>query len=168
MAATAAACQRIWLRNVLGQITSEYIGPITLYIENMPAIDLAKNHVFNGKSKHINIRYHFIRECVEHGEVIVKHVCTKPYVLYWLGREYRQGVVGDILEKKDERGVEDKIWSDLELNQIIGRKVSSLSPSELQRFAIGLIALQKAQVYVFNLPSHHLDVKQRLKAAQVI
>ncbi|XP_074361056.1 secreted RxLR effector protein 161-like [Apium graveolens] len=76
MAAIAAASQGIWLWNVLGQITSEYIGPVTLYIDNMSAIDLAKNPVFNGRSKHIDIRYHFIRECVERDEVIVKHVSS--------------------------------------------------------------------------------------------
>lgn len=73
-----------------------------------------------------------------------------------------------MLEEKDERGVKAEICFHLGLDQIMGRKVSSLSPGELQRFAIGITAVQKAQVYVFNRPSLHLDVKQRLKAAQVI
>ena len=77
MAATAAACQGVWLRNLLGKITDEEIGPVVLYIDNKSAIDLAKNPVFHGRSKHIDIRYHFIRECVERGEIIVKHVCTE-------------------------------------------------------------------------------------------
>lgn len=76
MAATAAACQEIWLRNVLSQITSDYIGPVTLCIDNMSAIDLAKNPMFHGRSKHIDIRYHFIRECVKRGEVVLKHVSS--------------------------------------------------------------------------------------------
>lgn len=76
MAATAAACQGIWLRNVLSQITATKIGPVVLYIDNKSAIDLAKNPVFHGRSKHIDIRFHFIRECVERGEVIVKHIRT--------------------------------------------------------------------------------------------
>lgn len=38
---------------------------------------LMKNPVFHGRSKHIDIRYHFIRECVENGEIIVTHVCGK-------------------------------------------------------------------------------------------
>lgn len=50
------------------------IGPVTLFIDNKSAIDLAKNPVFHGRSKHINIRSHFIRECVERGEIIVKHI----------------------------------------------------------------------------------------------
>lgn len=48
-----------------------------LHIDNKSAIDLAKNPVFHGRSKHIDIRYHFIRECVERGEIVVKHVSTE-------------------------------------------------------------------------------------------
>lgn len=76
MAATAAACQAIWLRKMVGQITGNYIEPVVLYIDNRSAIDLAKNPVFHGRSKHIDIRYHFIRECVENGEIVVKHIST--------------------------------------------------------------------------------------------
>lgn len=65
MAATAPACQWIWLRNLLSGITNISVGPVVLFIDNKFAIDLAKNLVFHGRSKHIDICYHFIRECVE-------------------------------------------------------------------------------------------------------
>lgn len=61
---------------MLSNVTGEKVGPVVLYIDNKSAIDLAKNPVFHGRSKHIDIRFHFIRECVERGEVIVKHVRT--------------------------------------------------------------------------------------------
>ena len=77
MAATAAACQGVWLRNLLTLITDMERGPVVIYIDNKSAIDLAKNPVFHGRSKHIDIPYHFIRECVERGEIILKHVCTE-------------------------------------------------------------------------------------------
>ena len=77
MAATAAACQGIWLRNLLGNITDNLIGPVVLYVDNRSAIDLAKNPVFHGRSKHIDIRYHFIRECVQRGEIVIKHIRTE-------------------------------------------------------------------------------------------
>ena len=60
MAATAAVCQSIWLLNVMQQVTRESIGTVVLYIDNKSAIDLAKNPVFHGRSKHIDVRYHFI------------------------------------------------------------------------------------------------------------
>lgn len=77
MAANAAACQAIWLKNLLTEVTGKYMGPVLLYIDNRSAIDLAKNPVFHGRSKHIDIRYHFIRECVKRGEIVLKHVSTE-------------------------------------------------------------------------------------------
>ncbi|KAL8145519.1 hypothetical protein AgCh_003617 [Apium graveolens] len=76
MAATAASCQAIWLRRLVSHVTGAYIEPVLLYIDNKSAIDLAKNPVFHGRSKHIDIRYHFIRECVENGEIVIKHIST--------------------------------------------------------------------------------------------
>jgi ATP-binding cassette subfamily E protein 1 len=46
--------------------------------------------------------------------------------------------------------------------------VTHLSGGELQRFAIGTVCVQKADVYMFDEPSSYLDVKQRLSAARVI
>ncbi|XP_074362299.1 secreted RxLR effector protein 161-like [Apium graveolens] len=76
MAATAAACQAIWLRKMVSQVTGKHVEPVVLYLDNKSAIDLTKNSVFHGRSKHIDIRYHFIRECVENGDILVKHVST--------------------------------------------------------------------------------------------
>lgn len=63
---------------------------------------------------------------------------------------------------KEELGV------DLELIQVMDRNVGDLSGGELQRFAIAVVAVQNAEIYMFDEPSSYLDVRQRLKAAQVI
>lgn len=77
MAATAAACQGVWLGKLLSRITDTKVYPVVIYIDNKSAIDLAKNPFFHGRSKHIDIRYHFIRECVERREIVIKHVSTR-------------------------------------------------------------------------------------------
>ncbi|CAI5944593.1 unnamed protein product [Closterium sp. NIES-64] len=64
-------------------------------------------------------------------------------------------------------------WSGGELQRFaIGvvweREVEHLSGGELQRFAIGVVAGQLGDIYMFDEPSSYLDVRQRLKAAQVI
>ena len=46
-------------------------------------------------------------------------------------------------------------------------KFLGCSGGELQRFAIAVVAAQKADVYMIDEPSSYLDVRQRLKAAQV-
>ncbi|CAL9126939.1 unnamed protein product [Musa acuminata var. zebrina] len=61
-----------------------------------------------------------------------------------------------------------ELCNDLELNQVIDRNVGDLSGGELQRFAIAVVAIQNAEIYMFDEPSSYLNVKQRLKAAQVI
>ena len=48
----------------------------TIFIDNKSAIQLCKNPVFHDRSKHIEVRYHFIRECIEAGKISVDYVST--------------------------------------------------------------------------------------------
>lgn len=61
--AAVAVCQSVWIGNVLSQVIGDCLGPMILYIDNKSAIVLAKNSVFHGRIKHIDI-----------GEIIIKHV----------------------------------------------------------------------------------------------
>lgn len=72
-----------------------------------------------------------------------------------------------ILSKRDERGRMDDLTDKLDLKQVMDRNVENLSGGELQRFAIAMCAAGKADVYMVDEPSSYLDVRQRLKAAQV-
>jgi len=76
--------------------------------------------------------------------------------------------VGRVLDKKNQRGVKEELIDKLDLKHVLERKVPVLSGGELQRFAIAAVAIQLADVYMFDEPSSYLDIKQRLKAAQVI
>ncbi|GJT47528.1 hypothetical protein Tco_0956243 [Tanacetum coccineum] len=69
-----AACQALWLKRLLSELTGWEEERITLKVDNVSAIALVRNPVFHGRSKHIDIRYHFIRECVENGHINVEHV----------------------------------------------------------------------------------------------
>ena len=50
---------------------------MTLFCDNMSAINISKNHVLHSRTKHIDIRHHFIRELVEDKIVTLEHVATK-------------------------------------------------------------------------------------------
>jgi ATP-binding cassette subfamily E protein 1 len=78
------------------------------------------------------------------------------------------GKVGEILGKKDDKKMMDHYNTELELSHLQEREIKDLSGGELQRFAIGVLCVQDAQVYMFDEPSSYLDVKQRLHAAYVI
>jgi hypothetical protein len=76
MAATTAACQGIWLARLLGEMLNEKPVKPKLLVDNKSAISLSKNPVFHERSKHIDIRYHFIRECVELGSIDIDYIRT--------------------------------------------------------------------------------------------
>ncbi|EOA31932.1 hypothetical protein CARUB_v10015171mg [Capsella rubella] len=92
---------------------------------------------------------------------------TKPQDLEDI-RRYAPGKLGETLEKMDEKGLMAEVCADLELNKILEREATDISGGELQRFAIASVFLKKAVIYMFDEPSSYLDVRQRVKAAQVI
>lgn len=77
--------------------------------------------------------------------------------------------VGTLLTGKTGRvDQQQHIIHILQLEKLMERELAQLSGGELQRFAIGMAAVQKADVYMFDEPSSYLDVKQRLNAANII
>ncbi|ETN36255.1 translation initiation factor RLI1 [Cyphellophora europaea CBS 101466] len=73
-----------------------------------------------------------------------------------------------LLESRSQLGNMQHIMDVLELNGVHDREVGILSGGELQRFALAITCVQKADVYMFDEPSSYLDVKQRLAAARTI
>lgn len=74
MAATAAACQGLWLRNLFSELMGKKAQKVKLLIDNQSTIALIRNLVSHGRSKHIDTRFHFIRMCVEREQIQVEHV----------------------------------------------------------------------------------------------
>eukprot|EP00729_Bicosta_minor_P004972 gene4972-2431_t len=81
-----------------------------------------------------------------------------------------KGSVKEILDRKadSEKGNRAHIMECLDLTNIMDRQIQDLSGGELQRFACSIVAVQQADVYMFDEPSSYLDVKQRLKAGRMI
>ncbi|GJZ42978.1 ribonuclease H-like domain, reverse transcriptase, RNA-dependent DNA polymerase [Tanacetum coccineum] len=74
IAATASATQALWLKRLLSKLTHSQEEKVTIQVDNKSAIALMKNPVFHGRSKHIDTKYHFIRECVEREDIQVEFV----------------------------------------------------------------------------------------------
>merc|ERR1712029_1106274 len=79
-----------------------------------------------------------------------------------------KGSVQQLLDKKDELKKQDEVNELLELTKVKTRNVDELSGGELQRFAIAMVCIQAADIFMFDEPSSYLDVKQRLNAAKAI
>ncbi|CAL8095197.1 unnamed protein product [Prunus armeniaca] len=58
----ACDCQAIWLRRILEELRGLQEGPTPVYCDSNSAIKLSKNPVLHGRSKHIDVRYHFLRD----------------------------------------------------------------------------------------------------------
>lgn len=95
---------------------------------------------------------------------------VKPQYVDQLPRAVRtpNKTVKFLLEHRAAMGNIDAVLDVLELRHLLDRDVDKLSGGELQRFAIGTVCVQKADVYMFDEPSSYLDVKQRLSAARMI
>ena len=75
MAITEAVNEAIWFQGLLGEfgIDKKYVK---LYCDSQSAIHLAKNQIYHAKMKHIDVRYHFVREILEEGGVIIQKIRT--------------------------------------------------------------------------------------------
>ena len=62
MAASQASCEAIWLRKLLVGLFGRELRPTVIYCDNESCVKLSENPVFHDRSKHIEIRYHFIRD----------------------------------------------------------------------------------------------------------
>jgi hypothetical protein len=74
---TFATCQAIWLNSVMKELNCEPVKPLILRIDNKSVISLSKNPISQGRSKHIDTRFHFIREQVTNGMVEVQYCPTE-------------------------------------------------------------------------------------------
>ena len=75
MAITETVKEAIWLQGLLGELGIEQ-KYVKIYCDSQSAIQLAKNQVYHARTKHINVRYHFVREIIEEGGVRIQKIHT--------------------------------------------------------------------------------------------
>ena len=66
----------MWLRWLLDELTGVEAHPPALMVDNQPAIALTKNLVLHDRSKHIDVKFHFLRDCVDGGQIVIEFVET--------------------------------------------------------------------------------------------
>jgi len=69
VAATHAAKEAVWLRRLIAEIFPTADAPTVLFGDNKSAIALAHGGQYHARTKHIDIRYHFIRYIIEAGSI---------------------------------------------------------------------------------------------------
>jgi len=81
MAASLDSCEAIWLRKMFFGLFGQALTPSVIYCDNHSYIKVMENPVFHDRSKHIEIKYHFIRDYVQKGVVKLEHISTNEQVL---------------------------------------------------------------------------------------
>lgn len=79
-AITEAGQELLWLRNMMSRFGMEDHNPTVLESDNMGAIHLTSKSIFHGRTKHVEIQYHWIREVVNQGKLLLKHCPTVEMV----------------------------------------------------------------------------------------
>ena len=74
--AASCACQCIWLRRILEHLGLGEKGATEILCDNKSTIQLSKNPVLHGRSKHIAMRFHFLRDLVNNQVVQLKYCNT--------------------------------------------------------------------------------------------
>ena len=80
IAATYAAKEALWLRQLILQLFGIILDATTLFSDNQSAIALTKEHQYHARTKHIDVRFHFIRWIVEEGKVRLVYCPTEEMV----------------------------------------------------------------------------------------
>ena len=64
----------MWVRKPLAGLFNVELETTCVFCDNQSCVKLSENPVFHGKSKHIKIQYHYIKDMVQRGAVKLQYV----------------------------------------------------------------------------------------------
>jgi hypothetical protein len=76
IAAGDAVGEALWLQQLLSELRIEIEGKVTIFIDNKAAMGLAKNPIDHKRTKHIHLRYHFIRDHILKEDIVLVYIPT--------------------------------------------------------------------------------------------
>ncbi|CAL2238905.1 unnamed protein product [Prunus armeniaca] len=112
VSATEATSQAKWLRFVLEDFGEEQIEGTQIMCDNTSAIAMAKNPVFHQKSRHINRKFHFIREAIQAKEIELVYCRTDEQIADILTKALpkdRLAYLRELLGVKSAKGLEGNV-----------------------------------------------------------
>ena len=77
----SAVCQGVWIPRLVMEVMGVKMEAVKITVDNQSAIMLSNTSVLHNRTKHIDTRYHFIRDCVEDGRVVIEHVKTEDQLV---------------------------------------------------------------------------------------
>ena len=81
IALASATQEALWMRRLSAELIGRPpAGATTIFEDNQSAISMTKNPQFHGRSKHISIKYHFVRDQVTDGTIKVEYCPTTEMI----------------------------------------------------------------------------------------
>ncbi|GBM68121.1 Retrovirus-related Pol polyprotein from transposon TNT 1-94 [Araneus ventricosus] len=77
MALSDGTKEAIYLRKLLNELCDADVKSVRLLSDNKGAIKLAENPIFHRRTKHIDIRHHFVREALNNNVINIKYISTE-------------------------------------------------------------------------------------------
>jgi hypothetical protein len=84
IATSVASREVVWLRKLLLDLFSAELEPTVIHCDNQSCIKLSENPVFHDRSKHIEMRYHYVRDMVPKNILNIQYVPTVEQTAYIL------------------------------------------------------------------------------------
>jgi len=95
IALASAVQESLWLQQLVTDLKKEEVKSMVMYEDNQSAISMTKNPQFHGRAKHIDIKYHFVREQVGSGKLELKYCKTNDMIADMMTK----GLSGEQFEK---------------------------------------------------------------------
>jgi hypothetical protein len=77
VAAAVCASQAIWMKRIIEKLSLEDSKCTIIFCDNSSTIKLSKNPVLHGRSKHIDVRFHFLRDLTREGAIELVYCGTQ-------------------------------------------------------------------------------------------
>ncbi|KAG6474130.1 hypothetical protein ZIOFF_068054 [Zingiber officinale] len=90
VAATSAVNQAIWLRKLLNDMSYIMEKETKVSVDNQATLAISKNPIFHGKTKHFNVKYYYLREVQQMGEVELIYCTTEDQLADIFTKSFHQ------------------------------------------------------------------------------
>src|SRR5208282_4413143 len=126
MALLHALKELIWLHRFLKEIGYDVSNQNVIYCDNQSAIALAHNPEHHARTKHIDIQYHFVRNCIEDGSVRLEYCPTEDMVADGLTKALGPERHRRLARRMGMGAWKDGEWKDESLSTMVGREITRI------------------------------------------
>jgi len=145
IALVQAAKESIWIQRLLQELGYTATNSNVIYGDNQGSIALANNPEYHARTKHIDIQYHFIRECIQTGKIALEYCPTSD-------------MVADGMTKAMARDRHVELLAKMGVGSIMGTTTPSLKSKQTAK--IGIMK-DSEELDRFDKTLHHHEIAKK-------